>query len=232
VASDRIDRWRSSRDTSTARDRVRRSGLRAWVLPVFHPKKRSAWWQGLWSRWAGAHLAGRAHRCAAVQGRRGTTARTLELGAMYTWFSSARPCPSGPVVRAERSRSRATRHTIFVHEAARAIRQLWRRSRPVVPRHLIQGHPGHIAIGVTERRVTTVRTFKVDTAYSRFSSTWRVHQAGPCVHDVRSRSRPERHFTDSFATMRLAIARVIARWLPRCPACHAPRRAGACRPLT
>ncbi len=48
----------------------------------------------------------------------------------------------------------------------------------------------------------------------------------------RSRSRPERHFTDSFATMRLAISRAIARWLPRCPACHAPRRAGTRRPLT
>ena len=43
---------------------------------------------------------------------------------------------------------------------------------------------------------------------------------------TRSRSRPERHFADSFATMRLAIARAIARWLPRCPACHAPRRSG------
>jgi hypothetical protein len=41
---------------------------------------------------------------------------------------------------------------------------------------------------------------------------------------TRSRSRPERHFADSFATMRLAIARAIASWLPRCPACHAPRR--------
>jgi hypothetical protein len=29
---------------------------------------------------------------------------------------------------------------------------------------------------------------------------------------TRSRSRPERHFADSFATMRLAIARAIARW--------------------
>jgi hypothetical protein len=35
----------------------------------------------------------------------------------------------------------------------------------------------------------------------------------------RSRSRPERHFADSFATMRLAIARALARWLPRCPTC-------------
>jgi hypothetical protein len=37
---------------------------------------------------------------------------------------------------------------------------------------------------------------------------------------TRSRSRPERHFHDSFITARLAIARVIASWLPRCPTCH------------
>jgi SRSO17 transposase len=49
---------------------------------------------------------------------------------------------------------------------------------------------------------------------------------------TRSRSRPERHFADSFATMRLAIARAIARWLPRCPACHASGRANSRRPLT
>ena len=39
---------------------------------------------------------------------------------------------------------------------------------------------------------------------------------------VRSTSRPERHFVDSFATARLAIARVLAAWLPRCPLCHRP----------
>jgi hypothetical protein len=32
-------------------------------------------------------------------------------------------------------------------------------------------------------------------------------------------TRPERHFPDSFITVRLSIAR----WLPRCPACHRPR---------
>ncbi|SEU38682.1 SRSO17 transposase [Stigmatella erecta] len=37
---------------------------------------------------------------------------------------------------------------------------------------------------------------------------------------TRSRSRPERHFHDSFITARLAMARVIAAWLPRCPTCH------------
>ncbi len=37
---------------------------------------------------------------------------------------------------------------------------------------------------------------------------------GP-VDTVRSPARPERHFADSFATLRLAIARVLARWLPR-----------------
>ena len=36
----------------------------------------------------------------------------------------------------------------------------------------------------------------------------------------RSPSRPERHFADCFITARLAIARVIASWLPRCPTCH------------
>jgi SRSO17 transposase len=40
---------------------------------------------------------------------------------------------------------------------------------------------------------------------------------------TRSHSRPERHFPDSFITARLSIARTIAGWLPRCPACHRPR---------
>lgn len=48
------------------------------------------------------------------------------------------------------------------------------------------------------------------------------------VEIVRTNSRPERHFADSFATIRLAIARALVRWLPRCPACHRSdhRRAG------
>lgn len=37
---------------------------------------------------------------------------------------------------------------------------------------------------------------------------------------TRSPSRPERHFADSLITIRLALARAIARWLPRCPVCH------------
>jgi SRSO17 transposase len=37
---------------------------------------------------------------------------------------------------------------------------------------------------------------------------------------VRSNARPERHFEDSFASIRLAIARFLATWLPRCPLCH------------
>ncbi len=37
---------------------------------------------------------------------------------------------------------------------------------------------------------------------------------------VRPRLRPERHFVDSFITIRLALARAIARWLPRWPLCH------------
>ena len=41
---------------------------------------------------------------------------------------------------------------------------------------------------------------------------------------ARSHSRPERHFADSFITVRLAIPRLIAACLPRCPACHRPRR--------
>jgi hypothetical protein len=40
---------------------------------------------------------------------------------------------------------------------------------------------------------------------------------------TRSKSRPERHFADSFITIRLVIARAIARWLPRCPLCHRTR---------
>jgi hypothetical protein len=43
--------------------------------------------------------------------------------------------------------------------------------------------------------------------------------AGPVP---RSPSRPERHFFDSFITLRLALARAIATWLPRCPTCHRP----------
>jgi SRSO17 transposase len=39
-----------------------------------------------------------------------------------------------------------------------------------------------------------------------------------------SRSRPERHYHDSLITIRLAFARAIARWLPRCPVCHATHR--------
>lgn len=37
---------------------------------------------------------------------------------------------------------------------------------------------------------------------------------------VRSVSRPERHFADSFPTVRLGLALLVARWLPRCPLCH------------
>jgi hypothetical protein len=40
------------------------------------------------------------------------------------------------------------------------------------------------------------------------------------VTPTRSRSRPERHFVDSFITIHLTLARAIARWLPRCPLCH------------
>jgi hypothetical protein len=43
---------------------------------------------------------------------------------------------------------------------------------------------------------------------------------------VRSHSRPERHFPDSFITVRLAIARSAAGWLPRCPDCHWRRHCG------
>jgi len=37
------------------------------------------------------------------------------------------------------------------------------------------------------------------------------------VTTVRTAARPERHFRDSFITVRLAVARVLATWLPRCP---------------
>ncbi|HVZ36879.1 MAG TPA: transposase [Polyangiaceae bacterium] len=46
---------------------------------------------------------------------------------------------------------------------------------------------------------------------------------------VRSASRPERHFADSFITIRLAIARFLARWLPRCPFCHRIHASSHCR---
>ncbi|WP_438045043.1 hypothetical protein [Sorangium sp. So ce128] len=44
----------------------------------------------------------------------------------------------------------------------------------------------------------------------------------PKVTPTRSASRPERHFADSLATVRRAIARALIAWLPRCPACHRP----------
>ena len=34
--------------------------------------------------------------------------------------------------------------------------------------------------------------------------------------------RPERHYADSFATIRIEIMRVMLRWLDRCPTCLAP----------
>jgi len=46
------------------------------------------------------------------------------------------------------------------------------------------------------------------------------------VTTVRTATRPERHFRDSFITVRLAVARVLATWLPRCPLCHRPRSMG------
>ena len=49
---------------------------------------------------------------------------------------------------------------------------------------------------------------------------------GP-ITTTRSTARPERHFEDSFATTRIAIARVLVGWLPRCPLCLAPPRARA-----
>jgi len=42
-------------------------------------------------------------------------------------------------------------------------------------------------------------------------------------HDGADGNPPERHFRDSFITVRLAVARVLATWLPRCPLCHRPR---------
>jgi hypothetical protein len=47
-------------------------------------------------------------------------------------------------------------------------------------------------------------------------------------HDLEAHAHahahaPERHFVDSFITIRLVIARAIARWLPRCPTCHRSR---------
>lgn len=48
---------------------------------------------------------------------------------------------------------------------------------------------------------------------------------------TRSSTRPERHFHDSFITARLAIARVITTWLPRCPTCHCSRSSAGTHPL-
>jgi hypothetical protein len=45
---------------------------------------------------------------------------------------------------------------------------------------------------------------------------------------TRSSSRPERHFADSSITVRLAIARVLATWLPRCPLCHHQQNRRSC----
>jgi SRSO17 transposase len=39
---------------------------------------------------------------------------------------------------------------------------------------------------------------------------------------VRTAARRERHFADSFASIRQAIARVMLRWLDRCPTCLTP----------
>ena|GEM_PF-4674304 len=48
---------------------------------------------------------------------------------------------------------------------------------------------------------------------------------------TRSRSKPERHVHDSFITARLAMARMIATWLPRCPTCHRSNHQRASRSL-
>jgi len=44
------------------------------------------------------------------------------------------------------------------------------------------------------------------------------------VTTVRTATRPERHFRDSFITVRLAVARVLAHnGYPDAPLCHRPR---------
>lgn len=45
---------------------------------------------------------------------------------------------------------------------------------------------------------------------------------------VRSPGRPERHFADSFITIRLAIALLLAHSLPRCPDCPQPHDPSRC----
>ena len=52
------------------------------------------------------------------------------------------------------------------------------------------------------------------------------------VKAVRTRSRPERHFADSFITARLAIAHFLTRWLPRCPLCHQQHPTSQCEEMT
>ncbi|ATB31333.1 hypothetical protein MEBOL_004795 [Melittangium boletus DSM 14713] len=61
---------------------------------------------------------------------------------------------------------------------------------------------------------------------------WIVHPTGlhRAFQPARC-SRPERHFHDSFITARLAMARVIATWLPRCPCCHRSSPQFPSRPL-
>lgn len=52
------------------------------------------------------------------------------------------------------------------------------------------------------------------------SSAWPSWSSGPGTRRPTGQSGSCRSASDSFATLRLAIARVLARWLPRCPLCH------------
>jgi len=44
------------------------------------------------------------------------------------------------------------------------------------------------------------------------------------VETVRSKARPERHFADSFITIRLAIETSADHMVARCPLCQRPRK--------
>ena len=70
--------------------------------------------------------------------------------------------------------------------------------------------------------VSALRYRKIQRKLSHATLARRVSPPRPDgrIKPSRSCARPERHFIDSFTTIRLAIARVLARWLPRCPACH------------
>jgi len=77
--------------------------------------------------------------------------------------------------------------------------------------------------------ITTSQSFYAATPSSSQSARALFPPRPPGrVETVRSASRPERHFADSFITVRLARALFLATWLPRCPFCHQPHTPSRC----